>query len=174
MTRRKTIPLSPDEDSLLRYLYRQYRIPIEQFLQRPNDLSEFVELWNRATSRNDTADELIHYMMTRRKDSRRGGWVTFKGKHQRVRSPGNSVLTPDEWSYIVDILQERRVTADNLATDHSLAQELNKRFALKFGRTIPISLLVASVIAKRKRGTLPKLGRKDDDQDMGFRDIDAV
>ena len=175
MKHRKSIRLLPEEDGVLRELYKQYRVPIEQYHQRPELKLEFTLTWNEATSRSDTADELFHYMVTRRKDSRGGGWVRFDGTHHKLRNPAMSVFEDSEWEFLVAWLQQRRVTADQLATDSDLAGELAQNFSHHTGRAWAPNVIVAALIARRKRGLLPALPPPTpDDGDVGFADIDMV
>ena len=68
--RRFSSRLQDHEDALLRTLYREFDITIDQYLQRPDDLVRFVGTWNNLSGRDDTGPDLLHYMISRRKDNK--------------------------------------------------------------------------------------------------------
>jgi len=83
MTKRRCIGLQVHEDELLRTLYREYNITIDQYPQRPDDLIRLVGTWNNLTGRDDSGPDILHYMITRRKDNKgvRKGWVRLVDRH---------------------------------------------------------------------------------------------
>lgn len=172
-TRRKSIRLSPDEDGLLRTLHRQSGIPDGQFPQRPRFWHRFTEVWNEATDRSDSPEEVLHYIMTKRKQ---GLWFRFEGSHTRLKSPAPDVLSAEQWEVVDELYVEIGVSADALLVDGSERSEFLRRLAAKTGEQIPDLLFVAALVARRKGGLLPKTGRGPDGggDDIGFRDIDMV
>jgi hypothetical protein len=170
--RRKTMRLSPDEDRLLRHVYTQFLIPIDQYAQRPKKEAEFVGRWNDLSGRSDPAGDVIHYMKTKRKSKQ---WVTFDGGHQRLACPGEDLLSSEEWAALLDIYQDMNTPSDHFAHDDELADELASRFIDRAGRYVPGRELFALLMALRKRGMLPKVrSESDDDRGIGFGDIGMV
>lgn len=172
-TRRKSIRLSPDEDSLLRTLHRQSGIPDGQFPQRPRFWRRFTDVWNEATDRSDSPEEILHYIMTKRK---KGLWFRFDGDHSRLKSPEPDVLSKEQWEVVDELYVEIGISADALLVDASARTAFLKRLAAKTGEHISDLLFVAALVARRKGGMLPKTGGGPDGggDDIGFRDIDKV
>ncbi len=75
MAKRRSLQLQPHDDTLLRTLYREFNITIDQYPQRPEDLTRFVQSWNNLSSRDDTAQDILHYMISKKKNLFNGpGW----------------------------------------------------------------------------------------------------
>lgn len=174
--RKKSIRLAPDEDELLRTLHRQSGIPDGQFLQRPRFWRHFTDVWNEATERNDAPEDLLHYIMTRRKrpKGRPGRWEPFGDEYKRLACPEPDILKPKEWQAVDAIYLEMRIAADNFLIDRELRREFHGRFVARTGAHVPELLLTAAVIARRKGGFLPKIDTGEGGDDVGFRDIEAV
>ena len=173
---RKSIRLSPEADHLLRRVYLEFGIPIDQFSRRPEDLDRFVTHWNSLSGRADSPEDLLHYMRTKRKKHK---WVTFEGKHQRFAALPDDVLTPEEWAHLTSIYENecvsRNLGADNIDHDEVLAERVSRAFADLTGRILPGRYLLAILMAKRKRGNLPTIRDNGDrGPDIGFRDIDEI
>lgn len=169
---RKAIRLFPHEIQLLKQLYFEFRVPSDQYRRRPDELSRFVDSWNGLTGRSDAPGEILHYIITQRKQKK---WVTFDGDHKRLRSMPADFLSPDEWGHLRAIynrlLATQEIGSDNLQYDDGLADRLAKDFAKLANRVVPGQLLFAAIMARRKRGEWEKLPKKTD---CGFGDIDEV
>ncbi len=172
--RKKTIRLSPDEDQLLRTLHRQSGVPDGQFAQRPKFWRQFTSVWNEATDRRDTPEDLLHYIMTRRKRGRGrpGRWDPFGDDYQPLSCPESGTLSPEQWMAVDAIYVEMKVGADNFLIDRELRREMLRRFVERTGAHVPELLFTAALIARRKGGFLPKAGQSD--TDTGFGDINEV
>jgi len=185
-TRRKTIRIAPDEDSLLRQLYIEFRIPTDQYSkpQRHAELAGFVRAWNEATGRNDTDDEILHYMVIKRKSGKKGpGWPTLDDDYEPLASPRAECLTEPEWNHLRDIYIELLVTKeigrDQLAFNGGLRSTLAAEFHRRTGRHIAGELLAALIEAKCKRNTKerqvwPTHKRDVNRSSMGFGDINEI
>ncbi len=173
-TRRKSIRLDKDEDRLLRTLHRQSGVPDGQFPQRPRFWRQFTNSWNEATGRSDTPEEVLHYIMTRRKrpKGRRGRWAPFGDEYKRLAVPEPDILTPEHWEVVDALYVEMGVAADNFLVDRDLRRELLRRFVSRSGAHVPELLFAAALIARRKGGFLPKT--ETGESDMGFGDIGEV
>jgi len=173
----KTIRLSPSEDKFLRILHRQSGVPDGQFAQRPRFWANFTDVWNEATDRDDTPEELLHYIMTRRKRGRGvpGRWEPFGKDHKRLRCPEPDLLSPEQWEVVDELYVEFGVSADSLLIDREARTELLNRFMSRTGEHIPDLLFVAAIVARRKGGLLPKSGdNRTGEGNLGFGDINQV
>lgn len=169
--RRKAIRLKPDERRLLKTLHRQSGVPDGQFPQRPKFWRQFTTMWNSATGRNDTPEDVLHYIVTQRKQAL---WFTFDGGHQRLSVPEPDTLTPEQWELVDAIYVEMAVASDNFLFDRDLRRELLRRFVAKTGVHVPELLFTAALVARRKGGLLPKTETGGTDGDIGFGDINEV
>lgn len=168
---RRSLRLPPHEDELLRTLYRDFDIPTDQYPHRPDDLARLVESWNGLVGRSETAPDILHYMITRRK----------KGKWERLgRDAGSGFARPtvalseEELRHLDAIHEELQIASDNFALNAELAQKLQQEFARRAGRIVPAMILAAAMINRRKVGALATLKPKSDDHDLGFSDIGEV
>jgi hypothetical protein len=172
--------LPRDEDALLRQLYLDFRIPIDQYRkpQRHAELAGFVRAWNEATGRDDSPEDVLHYMMTMRKRGKKGpGWPTFNGNYEPLAGPRSEVLSEDQWNHLREVYAELFITqeigSDELAFNGGLRTALARAFHQRTGRRISGELLHALIEAKRKRGLWIAF-REDARHSMRFRDINAI
>ena len=170
------IRLLPHEDELLRTLYREFDITIDQYPLRPDDLARLVSTWNKLSGREDTAPDLLHYMISRRKDNKgsRRGWEKLG------RKAGGNFKTPEfdfsdnEWKHLDSIHEDFQIASDNYALNEEVGKRLQDEFARRAGRIVPTMILAAAMIRRRKAGALATLKPKPGDKDLGFADIDQV
>jgi hypothetical protein len=172
--RRKSIGLFAHDRQLLVELYVKSRIPIDQFDERPDGARRFMAEWKRLSGRDDTLDSLIHYMKTQRK---RSLWVRLDGDHEKP--PPKVKLSAEETEQLVDTFYEYVTVfehgSDVLSYTPEIAELVAEKFSARIGRTIPAHLVVAKLTALRKRGLLPKVGRRQKGDDAGgFSDIADV
>jgi hypothetical protein len=154
--RKKSLKLLAHERALLIQHYLRWRIPVDQFEARRDDLVAFAAEWNEASNRTDAPEDVLHYMRTQRK---RHLWVKFDGNHEDAPTPID--LTADETIQLVAVFNENAATiecgSDVLACEPEIADLIAKEFAAVTGRIFPAHLLVAKLTALRKRGLLPKV-----------------
>lgn len=169
---RRSISLSPDDEVLLQTMYYEANIPTDQFARRPRRLREFVRVWNEGTGRNDSPEEVLHAMITRRKrpKDRPGRLEPLGPKHKRLRSPGADILTEEQWIVLDAIYLDLGVGSDNFVFDPDLKRQLVDEFLRRTRDHIPATKLVAALVARRKGGFLSRISEGD----VGFRDIDEV
>ncbi len=170
MTLRRSITLSPDEEHLLRTMYYEARIPTDQFQRRPRRWRQFVAVWNEATGRDDSPEEILHWLVTRRKrpHGRPGRLEAIGEGYKRLRSPGADILTGEQWEVLDAIYVEMGVGSDNFVFDPDLKRGLVREFLRRTRVHVPATKLIAALVARRKGGFLARIN------DMGFRDIDQV
>ncbi|MFO0826710.1 MAG: hypothetical protein U0572_01065 [Phycisphaerales bacterium] len=155
---------------MLMRLHRQSGIPDGQFPQRPAFWRGFTDNWNGITGRQDTPEELLHYIMTQRKQAL---WFRFDGTHKPKATPPDDLLSQEEWSVAERIYGELGAASDNLLVDATTRAELVKRFVAATGQHVPELEFVAALVARRKSGWLPKLAQTGS-EDLGFNDFDEV
>lgn len=174
MHRRTKIQLTKTEDSVLRDLYRHFRVPDGQFLKRPSFAQHFLDVWNAATGRDDTLGEVLHYIATLRKKKQ---WVTLDGDHLKMPAGQGQVQLPAEACEIIDAeYSAMGIGSDNFSYEIDLVDRIHSKLILELGFHLPRHVLVTAIIDRRKAGDLPKSrgDGPDPDGDIGFSDIDEV
>ncbi|OQZ06721.1 MAG: hypothetical protein B6D36_03545 [Planctomycetes bacterium UTPLA1] len=166
MAARTTVRLSPADDQTLRRLYRNNRVPIDQYRRRPSELARLADAFNAATGQQLTSGQLLHYMIRRRKD---GNWETFDGAHRRAKPLPNTLFTDEEWQIVDRLYVDSGIGADTFLYDAQRAASFAERIVAAIGRAIRPDVLAAALVERRKDDALPRLR-----PDSGFEDIDQV
>lgn len=182
MARRKAMCLAPHEDSILRDLYVETNIPLCQFKQRIRDGQRFLREWNQRSGRCDEWGDVLHYMVTCRKDKKNRGWPTLGDGHARLADPDPDDLSKQEWGILEEVYKEllldQSLGSDNLLYDKKLRSTLAREFVSRGGRNMSSSDLVAILFASRKRGELiglcPNKDEGTDGDDLGWGDMKDV
>ena len=170
--RQKSIRVNKSDRQALIALYCEHAIPIDQYDERRDELRELCDQWHALTGRQDAPTDVLHYMRTQRKNGR---WVRLDGNH--VKRPQHDEMSADDTELLVAIYREHassiELGSDAIGYDDEIADLIAKEFSAEAGRVVPASILVATLVALRKRGLLPKIEKhvKDADEDIGFRDI---
>jgi hypothetical protein len=160
--------LNPVEHETLARLYLERRIATDRYMHRPNDLRELTCAFNGLTGREDTPEDVLHYMQTKR---RRGGlWPTFDGTHRRLPVVLGRLVAPDHVEVLKALYTEFGVGAERFAQDRALSLELERRFFEETGQRKRGYVLGTAMMELRKEGSLPKLDPRPD----GFDDFEAV
>jgi hypothetical protein len=173
--RKKSMRLNEHERQTLVRLYLRWRIPVDQYESRPDDLEGLCDEWRDLCRRTELDGEILHYMRNERKCGR---WPVFNGNHQTA--PPLPRFTADETELLIAIYFENIAAmgegSDNIAYDGETAQLIARRFAEATQRIVPPHQLVAKVTAIRKRGLLPPVQKVefDWDGDTGFTDINDI
>lgn len=171
-TTRTKLQLKPEEEHLLQILYKQFGITTDNFPRFPDSLDEFTETFNSLAGRVDTAPELLHFMITRRKG---GEWVKLGRKTQGDRRQSAShVFTDHDWEHIDAVYEEFQIPSDNFSLDPDLSKKLQDEFARRSGRIVPAMVISAAMVTRRKAGKLTTLKPKASEKDLGFGDMDEV
>lgn len=170
MTRSK-LKLKPEEDHLLRILYKQFGITTDNFPRMPEKLEEFTATFNGLTGRTDAAPDVLHYMITRRK---KGKWEKLGRKTTEGQSSDSHKFTPDEWVHVDAIYEEFQIPSDNFSLDGELSKKLQDEFAKRTGRIVPAMVISAAMVTRRKAGKLSTLKPKAVRDDLAFGDIDEI
>ncbi|HEX4146942.1 MAG TPA: hypothetical protein VHY91_25820 [Pirellulales bacterium] len=179
-TRKKPIPLPAPDDSLLRTVYVQFRIPRDQFKKRPEDLATFAAVFNQLSGRHEEAVDLLHYIQTRQKAAGRlpVPWPTFDGNHQRAPALTHT-LDEDKLQVLREayekIVLPHRIGTDSVLWNVDIMKSLAAEFSRRTGQVVPGVTLLAIAEERRKRGEWFKVGRgRHEGSGEGFGDLDAA
>lgn len=173
-TKRKSIRVQAHEKKALIHLYSEAAIPIDQYEQRVEELSQLNQDWQKITGREDSDQDVLHYMRSQRKQ---GKWVKLNGKH--TKKPKAMDFSPEETEILVKLFETNmadcELGSDNLAYDCELAAAMAKEFSIEIGRLVPPHELATKLTAIRKRGLLPRVAKENSSgEEIGFEDIDQV
>lgn len=174
MARRKTINLNPIEHETLARLYVARRIATDRYMHRPDDLRDLTATFNGLTGREDSPEDLLHYMQTKRRQNRRGQpqkFPTLNGNHLRLPIVVGRLVDPDHLPVLAKLHLEFGVGPEMFVQDREMARALERRFFEETGVRKRGYVLATAMIEFRKDGQLPKTGRRRDD---GFEDFDAA
>ncbi len=160
--------LSIDDKEMLMFLYVRQRIPTDQYKRRPEDLRKLTDRFNALAERNDKADDLLHFMISQRKQ---GKWPKLGTSHRKLARVPLDLLTADEWKILDEIYLDMNVGSDNYAYNVELRSELARRFSVSASCFVPARTLCAGLERRRKEGLLPRL---TDKPEKAFGDIDTV
>ena len=176
--RKKPIRLQLDEDQLFRKLYVQWRIPRGQFKKNPDYLKEFTTTWNSLSGRSDTPTDVLHYMDTKQKQTKRLAepWPVFKGAHKRLE-PVSEVISEAHMAVLRElyktIVLPQDVGTEGLLYHESIINELQAEFFKQTKISVPGMLLAARIEDERKSGNWITL-RDYKQPDLGFSDLDKI
>ena len=160
--------INTDDKETLKFLYVRQKIPTDQYKRRPEALLKLTDRFNSLTERNDKADDLLHFMISQRKQ---GKWPKLGTAHKKLARVPLDVMTTEEWKILDEIYLDMNVGSDNYAYNVELRSELARRFSASAGRFLTARTLCAALERRRKEGSLPRLSDKPE---KPFGDIDAV
>lgn len=158
----------PEDDELLKHLHLIVRIPLDQYGRRPGDLRKFAARFNDLSGRGFSQELILARMIYLRKAGR---FVTLDGRYHRMMNPDAEILNGEEWSILRALYIEFDKSTDELLLDAIMANRFAQLFAQRSGKSIAARLLVAVMVAKRKRGLWPQIGRPTI---VPFADIDEI
>ena len=168
---RRSVRMLPHEVQVLRDLYQESNIPTDQYPQRQIDLDSLIANWNSICGRDESAPDILHFMVTQRK---RGKWVKLgRSGCEKLNEIGLG-LSDDELKVLDVIHEEMQIASDKFALDAELAGRLQKEFAKRTNRIFPPLLLAAAMIKRRKVGALATLKPSGSECQKPFADMDKV
>jgi len=130
-----------------------------------------VGTWNGFTGRNKATPDVLHFMVTKRKN---GEWERLG----RTASSGFALqwltFSPEQLVQLDAIHEESQIASDSYALDPEAANKLQGEFARRTGRIVPGMILAAAMVYRRKNGNLAALRPRTGEQTIGFSDIDQV
>jgi hypothetical protein len=168
---KQSLRLNAEEKKALEMLYIEVGVTTDNLPRVPYVLKALVDDFNALTDRNDSKEDILHYMMTRRKKK---DWPKI-GRGKQPDEVHDAVkLNAEDWPHVDAIYEELQIASDNFACDERLSKKFAREFAKRTGKVIPPMLLAAAVICRRKSARLATLKPRSTPDDLGFRDIDKV
>jgi hypothetical protein len=159
------------EKPVLEKLYLTYRVATDQLRRCPEVLQAIADGFDRVASRRVDAGTLLRYMLNRRKDA---DWPKLGEKAKRFSTSLLDLLS----SRLVDTLKHIYVAIDIPLDEYlfrrKLAAEIAKRYAAESGSAESGDVLVAVMMAYRKRGSWPTIREATPEKLRPFSDIDEV
>lgn len=141
--------LTEDQKASLEAIYLSCEVPTDQLRRAPTVLAEILDAFHAATGRYEIdASLLLRYMFNRRKAK---DWPRL-GKRAEKFEPVETILSTSELSALQGLYEDMDETADNLQFSAGMLRRVAQQFREVTGNTVPGSVLVAVIVAKRKRG----------------------
>jgi len=153
--RRKCIRLNPIEHSTLERLYEDRLIATDRYMHRPNDLRDLTNTFNALTDRQDSPEDILHYMQTKRR--RAGQWPTFDGNHRRLPVVLGNLIEAEFIPVLKTLYVEIGKGAEKFLHDRELGHLLERRFFEMTGVQKRAFVLATAMLELRKDGLMPNL-----------------
>lgn len=168
MSRRNCIRLNPIERETLARLYVERLIATDRYMHRPRDLKDLTDTFNALTGRDDTPEDVLHYMQTKRRRS--GQWPTLDGNHRRLSVVLGNLIEADFIDVLKSLYTELKRGAEAFIQDRALGRVLERRFFEVTGVQKRAFVLATAMMELRKDGMMPTIERRD----QGFNDFDQA
>ena len=146
--------LNPEDKSCLEGLSLHYAIPTDQLRRNPVVLGRIRATFNRMTSHDADATDLLRYMINRRKSKE---WPTLGDRAKRFPPALAEIREICGTDVVVKVYKRRGIALDEYLCTASLAREFSHEVSVAAGRAIAPATLVAGAMALRKRGLLPRV-----------------
>lgn len=141
--------LTADQKASLEAIYLSREVATDQLRRVPAILAEILDAFHAATGRIEIdASLLLRYIFNRRKLK---DWPRL-GKRAEKFEPVESMLSASQLSALQGIYEGMDETADNLLFSAGMLRRIAQQFREATGSAVPGSVLVAVIVAKRKRG----------------------
>ena len=155
--------LNCEEKPVLEALYLESAVATDQLKRSPDTLRKLTAVFNKITSRDVDQNKLLRYMINRRKAK---DWPRLGPKAKKFKSVLNE-LTSGQLETLKQIYLDLDVPSDEFLFDPNLMQEVALRFEGFTGTRYNASILIAAIVAKRKRGLWVKIREP-------FADVEAI
>jgi hypothetical protein len=155
--------LDPADKDTLEGLYLTHAVATDQLRRDPETLSVITRTFNQLTGRNDSSSDLLSYMMNRRKGA---DWPRL-GSAAKQFEPVTDTLTDEQLEALRRIYVTMDIPSDQYVCRATLAKQIADSFESITGTRIAAQILVAVIVAKRKRGVWVRI--RD-----AFGDLDQV
>lgn len=140
--------LTPDQKESLEAIYLSQEVASDQLRRDSVALGGIVDTFQAATGREDIdAGLLLRYIFNRRKQK---DWPRL-GARAKQFEPVEKLLTSPELAALETVYQQMDETSDNLLFSTAMMRRVAERFREATGQSRPGSVLVAVIVAKRKR-----------------------
>lgn len=145
--------LNNEEKTALEEIYMQFGVATDQLRRTPQTLRDITDLFNQITSHNLNSNELLRYMFNRRKAK---DWPRLGTSAKKFESVLNS-MNSSQIETLKQIYFELDEPSDEFLFKPELMRKIARRFEGLTGAKISSSILVAVIVAKRKRGLWVKI-----------------
>ena len=164
--------LNPPDRECLEALYKHHAVATDQLKRRPGVLAQITAAFRRSTGRDEDGNELLRYMINRRKAK---DWPRLGKRAKKLPVPSSS-LEEGNVAVLAEAYEEIGIPLDEYLLTGHLPRRLADRFASLTGRTSARAAdLVGALLAHRKRGLLVCLEEeKKPKRDEPFSDIAEV
>jgi hypothetical protein len=150
--------LTPQEKKTLERLYKSYRVTTDQLRRAPEVLSAIASAFERVESRRIEPGVLLRYMFNRRKLK---DWPRLGKRAEKFPSMLN-LLPADQLAALEKVYETIGMAVDAYQFKPSLARRLAEGFFTATRISEDGEVLVAVMIARRKRGLWPALCEEAD------------
>ncbi|MCK4790738.1 MAG: hypothetical protein KAV87_43785 [Desulfobacteraceae bacterium] len=151
------------EKPVLEEIYLEFSIATDQLRRAPQTLQKITDAFNRIASRDLDSNILLRYMINRRKAK---DWPRLETKAKKLDSVLNK-LNASQLEELKQIYLDLDETSDELLFQPDLMRKISMQFEGRTGTKIDAPILIAVIIAKRKRGLWVKIREP-------FADIEAI
>ena len=159
------------EKPLLEKFYNHFLVATDQLRRCPEVLSAIADGFAFATSRRIDPGTLLRYMLNRRKDS---DWPKLGAKAKRFSTSLLDLLPANFVDALRIIYINIDIPLDEYLFSRKLMAELEAKYATATRTSESGDVLVAVMMAYRKRGTWPTIREATPEKLRPFGDIDEV
>lgn len=140
--------VNPGEKKLLEDLYELHGVATDQLRRDQATLLQIARAFNRMTDREESPSDILRYMINRRKGK---DWPCLGDKAKKFE-PLSELLSETELEILKNVYISFDVPSDEYLYRPKLARQIANRFNGLTGLSIHPNVLVAIIMAKRKRG----------------------
>ncbi len=136
------------EKPVLEALYLHHGVASDQLRRQPDVLRAITSAFNRIASRDFDEETLLRYIINRRKKT---DWPTLGSSAKRFGRV-TDLVTDGQLEALRQVYVELDETSDELLYQPALMKRIATLFRKATGKSVEPSVLVAIIMAKRKRG----------------------
>jgi hypothetical protein len=140
--------LDQADKQTLEGLYVAHGVATDQLRRDPTTLSVITRTFNQLTGRDDSSSDLLSYMMNRRKEA---DWPCLGSSAKRFE-PVTELLTDEQLEALRRIYITMDIPSDQYMCRNALARRIADLFHASTRAKVSPQVLVAVIVAKRKRG----------------------
>jgi hypothetical protein len=159
------------EKPVLEKLYLTYRVATDQLRRCPEVLLAIADGFERIVSRRIDPGTLLRYMLNRRKEA---DWPKLGEKAKRFSTTMLDLLPADLVEMLKRIYVAIDIPLDEYLFRRKLVAELERRYSAEARSSEAGDVLVAVMMAYRKRGPWPTIREATPEKLRPFADIDEV
>ena len=159
------------EKPVLQRFYLTYRVATDQLCRCPEVLQSIADGFERVTSHRIDPGTLLRYMVNRRKEA---DWPTLGAQAKRISTSLLDLLPANSVDELKRIYESIDIPLDEYLFRRKLVLEIERRYSLATRSDESGDVLVAVMMAYRKRGMWPTIREATTEKLRAFADIDEV